>query len=109
MGAKGQKKTGGRKKGTPNKATASLREAFAALKIDGEIEPLDLLLAVLRDPKAAPETRFAAACKALPYRHPRLASIEHTGKDGKPLEREMSDLEMARRLAFILSTAKPQS
>jgi hypothetical protein len=40
---------------------------------------LMLLQAVYRDPALPPEMRLAAAVKSLPYEHPRLAAIVHTG------------------------------
>lgn len=89
--AKGAK-TGGRKKGTPNKASAAIRDA--ALKAG--ITPLEYMMNLMRkpDPKDADALtkvqldglRFEAAKAAAPYVHPRLAAVEHTGKDGGPLQ-----------------------
>ena len=52
----------------------------------------------------APDFRLDAAKYAAPYVHAKLASIEHSGKDGGPIQTQetMSPLESARRLAFIL-------
>jgi hypothetical protein len=72
---------GGRKAGTPNKATAS-READ--IKAEG-LTPLDYMLQVLRDETAEKADRMWAAEKAAPYVHPKLASVEHMGKDGGPI------------------------
>lgn len=89
--ARGLKKTGGRKKGTPNKKTAALVKAAGA----GGVMPLEYMLNVMRQP--IPQTadpvvkatlhglRFEAAKAAAPYVHPRLAAIEHTGPDGREL------------------------
>ena len=60
------------------------------------ITPLEYMLQVMRaEPKtedmderqvfAAAALRFEAAKAAAPYIHPRLAAIEHTGKDGESL------------------------
>jgi hypothetical protein len=60
---------------------------------------------VLRDECADPSARFEAAKAAAPYVHPRLAAIQLTGRDGEDLLREqLSDYEVARRIAFILAT-----
>ncbi len=73
-------KTGGRKKGTPNKATAK-REAEIAKS--GKT-PLQFLLDRMRNSKADMAERIECAKAAAPYVHPKLASIEHKGKDGGP-------------------------
>jgi hypothetical protein len=78
--AKGRK-TGGRKKGTPNKATAAKAAEIAAT---GET-PLDFLLRVMRDEDRAFEFRLDAAKAAAPYAHPKLAAMELTGRDGGPV------------------------
>ncbi|MGF3025561.1 hypothetical protein ACQVP2_22385 [Methylobacterium aquaticum] len=88
----GRTKTGGRKKGTPNKRTS---EQMAALAAGGAL-PLDIMLGAARAAwKEATEgnrvnldkASLAAeiANKAAPYIHPRLASVEHKGDDGGPI------------------------
>jgi len=82
---------GGRKKGTPNKATA----AKAAEIASSGLTPLEYMLAVMRrdvpedaslkDIIAAQMLRFEAAKAAAPYVHPRLAATELSTRDGKPL------------------------
>jgi len=89
--SKGLPKTGGRKKGTPNKKTSEVVKAVKA----GGVTPLDYMLDVMRKPipsEAEPAVkvamiglRFEAAKAAAPYVHPKLAAIEHTGKDGEGL------------------------
>lgn len=69
--AKGMK-TGGRKKGTPNKLTMARKAKIEA----AGITPLDYLLGLLRDEDQPQEVRFSAAKEAAPYVHPKLASIE---------------------------------
>lgn len=92
-------KTGGRKKGTPNKATAAKAAELAA---SGEL-PLDFMLNVMRDPAKDFEVRLDAAKSAAPYVHPKLAAIEHTGADGGPIvTQELGDTDRARRIAFLL-------
>ncbi len=76
-------KTGGRKKGTPNKRTA---EKIAEVEASG-LTPLDYMLSVLRDELLDRETRLEAAKSAAPYVHAKLANIDATvsGEDGGPI------------------------
>ena len=70
-------KTGGRQKGSRNRAT---EEARAAAKATG-ILPLDYMLTVMRDPNADQKRRDAMAMAAAPYLHSKLNSV-----DPKPAE-----------------------
>jgi len=91
----GKRPGAGRKKGTPNKATAKRRE-IAEKALDSGITPLDYMLQVMRQevPEGASAEqkasivgmRFEAAKAAAPYVHPRLAAIEHTGEGGGPIK-----------------------
>lgn len=72
--ARGQK-TGGRVKGTPNKASAAKAEAVAA----SGLTPLDYMLSIMRDEDNPKDMRLDAANKAAPFVHPKLAAIEHSG------------------------------
>jgi hypothetical protein len=76
--AKG-KKTGGRKKGTPNKATtaAAIQVEIAA---SGEV-PLDYMLRVMRDPGADPVRRDRMAIAAAPFCHVRVSGRRPGKKD----------------------------
>jgi hypothetical protein len=76
------RKTGGRQKGTRNRATA---EARAAAEASGTL-PLDYMLAVMHDPAADPKRRDAMAMAAAPYLHPKLSTVE-----AKQAEPEMSE------------------
>ncbi len=89
---KGQPKTGGREKGTPNKASTK-REA--EIKASG-LTPLDFMLKVLRDESAPDEDRQWAAQSAAPYVHPRLSAVAHADNIAD-LIRNLSDGEIARR------------
>lgn len=81
--AKGGKREGaGRKPGVPNKRTAAQAEAVEA----SGLTPLDFMLTVLRDENQTKEDRMWAAEKAAPYVHAKLASVEHKGEDGGPLQ-----------------------
>lgn len=75
---KGLPKTGGRKRGSHNKAAAA---KAAAIEASG-LTPLDYMLGVLRNEAMPDALRFVAAKAAAPYVHPKLASVEHSGKDG---------------------------
>ena len=93
---KGLPKSGGRKKGTPNKATASARAAIAAF-VDGNVHKLQEWLdriangtpadkkrgvkAVAPDPAKA----FSLLQSVIEFHVPKQARIEATGKEGKEL------------------------
>jgi hypothetical protein len=49
---------------------------------EGGIMPLDYMLGVLRDEGQEAAIRMDAAKAAAPYVHAKLASVEHSGKDG---------------------------
>lgn len=73
-------KTGGRRKGVPNKRTAKIAKAIS----DAGLTPLAYMLRVLRNAKEDPARRAWAAKEAAPYVHPKLAQVELANKDGKP-------------------------
>jgi hypothetical protein len=70
------RKTGGRTKGTPNKATAAKAEEIAA----SGLTPLDYMLTVMRNPRTDTARRDDMAKAAAPYVHPRLAAIATGGE-----------------------------
>lgn len=74
----GKREGAGRKAGVRNRATEKQR---AAIEGSG-LTPLDYMLSVLRNTDADPKDRMWAAEKAAPYVHPKLATVEHTGKGG---------------------------
>src|SRR5688572_542750 len=65
-------KTGGRKSGTPNRATRARTEAAA---LSG-LMPLDHMLAVMRNRRADASRRDEMAKAAAPYLHPRFAAVQ---------------------------------
>jgi len=88
------RKTGGRKKGTPNKIkkppalmAEAQAEVAAAVSANECLQPLDYMLAVMRDPMASEARRDTMAKAAAPYRHPQLAAVAHryTNADGSPI------------------------
>lgn len=81
--ARGGKRDGaGRKPGAPNKASAERQKRVAATGIT----PLDYMLKVMRDNKADASRRDEMAKAAAPYVHPKLASMQHTGRNGGPIQ-----------------------
>lgn len=84
------RKTGGRTKGVPNKATAEKAAAVAA----SGLTPLEYMLAVMRDHEQPAEARLDAAKNAAPYVHPRLAAVEHTGKVMLPIVISSTDADL---------------
>ena len=93
----------GRKKGTPNIASA----ARAAECASGGITPLDYLLTVMRDKTRLVSERLDAAKAAAPYIHPRLNSVEVAGKPGAPIEtKDITDEDRAIALAAFLAKTK---
>jgi len=88
-----RRKTGGRKKGTPNKKSQVWREMIRAALGAGK-DPKMFFAEILRTETNPIELRFAAARELLPYMHPRLTSVEsRTG--GRTHE---DRLEVARKL-----------
>lgn len=77
----GRRPGAGRKRGAANKRT----QEIVATAMQGGILPLDYLLGIVRDENADPAARFEAAKFAAPFCHPKLAAIEHSGKDDVPV------------------------
>lgn len=96
------KKTGGRKKGVRNKATATKAAAVAA----SGLTPLDYMMTVMRDDSVEPHARLDAAKAAAPYVHPKLAAIELSGPDGKPIEINTTVTHRDRAKALLAVVAK---
>jgi len=71
---KGLSKTGGRQKGTPNRATVSLREKVAARGYD----PIDELITVLRNPKTSLEKRIQIHLEICPYIYPKRKPVDQS-------------------------------
>lgn len=82
MARGGNRPGAGRKAGTPNKASIERQKKVAATGIT----PLDYMLKVMRNPKADDSRRDEMAKAAAPYVHPKLASMQHTGRNGGPIQ-----------------------
>jgi hypothetical protein len=89
--AKG-KKTGGRQKGSQNKATQKRKELAEQLMDAGQT-PLEYMLRVMRDEAADEKRRDSMAQAAAPYIHPKLAAVEHSGDLTVYHEDALGDLE----------------
>ena len=92
--AKGYK-TGGRRKGTPNKLTSDLREMIL-----GALTEAGGLAYLVTQAKENPRAFLTLLGKLLP--------TLVTGNDDGPVEVELSDVEVARRLAFLLARGAHQ-
>jgi predicted nucleic acid-binding Zn-ribbon protein len=79
-------KTGGRKKGTPNKSEIRLRQELEAARaklgnVEKPLMALDLLQEVYRNASHELALRLQAAAKAIPYETPALATHKHDASD----------------------------
>lgn len=75
------RKTGGRKKGTPNRATVAKELEIAA----SGLTPLEFMLGVLRDEEKPFDARMDAAKAAAPYCHPKRSPVDSDGEDASGL------------------------
>ena len=93
------KKTGGRQPGSLNKVTAEIKE------LAGEHGPTALKELVRLATKAKAEPSRVSACKEILDRAYGKApqSLEHSGRISNPIEEDASDLEIARRVASLLT------
>jgi len=78
----GKRGGAGRKPGTANIKTRETADAA----LSSGITPLEYMLDVLRNEDADIKDRMWAAEKAAPYVHAKLASVEHKGEGGGPLQ-----------------------
>jgi hypothetical protein len=94
------KTTCGRQRGAVDKIK---REAILAAQ---GITPLDYMLDIVRNEQEDKTVRLDAAKAAAPYVHARLQTTTLAGDPEKPLKVDsISDLETARRLAFLMTKA----
>ena len=74
-------KTGGRKKGTPNKRTQEVIDKLADLDCD----PITGMAKIALDEKNPPELRGRMFSELAQYIAPKRKAIEHTGESGEPV------------------------
>ncbi len=91
------RKTGGRTKGTPNKATKARDEMIAA----SGLSPLEYMLETMRDESLPKDTRLDAAKAAAPYVHPRLSAVTHSGDPNKPVEQRVTHVDEKQVAAAV--------
>ncbi len=91
------RKTGGRKPGTPNRATAALAAAVA----EAGITPLQYLLSVMRDETQPAELRLDAAKAAAPYCHAKLSAIAVRAEIDDRRDAETRRVLMDKLVGFI--------
>jgi len=88
------RKTGGRQKGSKNKATlaleAAVQAAIAGLPTDASSLPL--MQSVYRNADLPFPVRMKAAEIAMPYEHPKLSAVTHSGDDKAPPVRHSVEL-----------------
>ena len=98
MARKGGPKTGGRVAGTPNKSTAEIRE------LAGQYGPAALAELARLATNADSEQARVSACKEILDRAygKSTQTINRTDSVGV-IENEVSKLELARRIAFLLN------
>lgn len=102
----GKRANAGRPKGSTTKRKREVARRAAA---DG-LSPIEVMLKAMREHAALKEWAEAAkyAQMAAPYIHPRLQAIQHTGKEGGPIEvADMSRNDLARRILHMLRPEKP--
>ena len=103
MAGKGKPKTGGRKKGTPNKVLHCIKEVA---RVHGNAS-IKVLFKMMMDTATVQNVRLGCAKELLDrgYGKP-IAQITHTGaNDGPIITEDISMLELARRSAFLLVMA----
>lgn len=103
MAGKGNAKTGGRKKGTPNKVLHCIKEAA---RVHGTAS-IKVLFCMMMDKAEAATVRLGCAKELLDRGYGKaIAQITHTGPhDGPIITQDISMLELARRSAFLLVMA----
>lgn len=79
---------GGRREGAGRKAgsVTKLSREVAGKALEGGESPAEYMLRVMRDPKVDHDRRDKMAVAVAPYVHPKLANVEHAGKDGGPIQ-----------------------
>lgn len=90
------KKTGGRSKGTPNKATQEFRATVQSLLDDNRSNVARWLSEVAEgvgDAKPDPGKALDLLAKLAEFAAPKLGRIEHTGENGGPVRIIASDLD----------------
>jgi hypothetical protein len=96
MARKGEPKTGGRVAGTPNKNTAAIKE------LGGQYGPTALAELARLATNADSEQARVSACKEILDRAYGKAP-QYIEQKAEIVKEEISDLELARRVAYLLT------
>jgi hypothetical protein len=100
-GAKPGERRGGRKAGTPNKLTVTLKATLVETAQQYTAEALQTMLNIMADAKASAAARVACANSILDRGHGKAPQrLEHTGEDGGPIEYRDAARE---RLAHLIA------
>lgn len=90
---KGLPRTGGRKRGTPNRKKAIRAQAIA----ESGLSALGYLQSIYRDANATQQARIDCAKAAVPYESSRLATeVKHSGAIGTYDVSKLTDAELER-------------
>ncbi len=99
---KGERR-GGRRKGTPNRATPAMavaRTAAVHQALTGGETPLDVMTRVMRGEAGITDRQFAAACAAAPCVHARLSAAVVEHRDA------LTDLSLDQLLALTAAAER---
>jgi hypothetical protein len=103
----GRRKTGGRQKGTPNRATLELKEKLTILGCD----PAEGIAKIAQDPQTPLPLKLQAFATLMPYVYPKTRILENAEPEGSRINigkmtREQA-LDIARDLVALLSPSMP--
>lgn len=102
----GKRRNAGRKPGSANKVTVLIKGSLAETARGYTAEMLGVLVEIALNEKLSPGARTTAAVAMLDRGHGKATqAIEHSGPDGAPIQHEVSDLDVARRIHFLLQRA----
>jgi len=109
MPAGGKRPGAGRKPGSKDKATAAQGSTLAELAREHTSTALNVLVSVAQASESdAARVSAANAILDRGYGKP-IQTNEHTGKDGKDLIPEPSDMDLARAITFALTKASREA
>ncbi len=92
-GSQPGERRGGRKAGTPNRATLLVQETLARLGCD----PFEIMALIAMDEDNPPELRGKMAAELAQYIQPKRKAIEHSGPGGTALISVQAFDELIRR------------